>query len=234
MRHVAVFAAVMFSACAAATAEPPVSDEPDKRFERDMMVRFHMHQNFDLLRGIERLLIRGKLDEAKRFAEAIAIAPDEPAHGPWAAYTIAVRDQAAAVARARSVEEGLRLEARLAAACASCHREHHGSAIFEHPPKRPPDEPGIEARMARHRWAADRLWEAVVGDADDAWREGLDVLATAPPLPLEGERGRLGRELRRLAQGALKLKPPLDEPARRAALYGDILVTCAACHAGTK
>jgi hypothetical protein len=55
-------------------AEPP----PSVRFERDMMARFHMHQNFDLVRAIERLLIRGKLDEARVFATAISTAPDDP------------------------------------------------------------------------------------------------------------------------------------------------------------
>jgi hypothetical protein len=73
-----------------------------------------MHRNFDLLRAT---------DDAKRFAEAIAM-----------------------------VEEGLREEAR--------------SAIFQKPPAVPPDQPTLDARMARHRWAADRLW---------AWNGGLDV-----------------------------------------------------------
>lgn len=33
--------------------------------------------------------------------------------------------------------------------------------------------------MARHLWATDRLWEGMVGGDDDAWRDGLDVLAAA-------------------------------------------------------
>lgn len=221
----------VLSACQAATADTPKPDPPpSKRFERDMMVRFHMHQNFDLVRAIERLLIRGKLDEAKRFAEAIAMAPDEPAHGAWATYTATVRERATAVARSTTVEEALRKETQLAAACGACHRENYGTATFEKPPAVPPDQPTVDARMARHRWAADRLWEAVVGDADDAWKEGLDVLATAP-LDLGPERAPFARELQRLANTARRSKRGV---ADRAVTYGNILVTCAGCHTKTR
>lgn len=226
----------ILAACQTATAEPPRPEPPKpdpapaKRFERDMMMRFHMHQNFDLVRSIERLLIRGKLDEAKRFAAAIAMAPDEPTHGPWATHTVAVRDRAAAVSRATSVDDALRKETQLAAACGSCHRENNGSEMFEKPPAVPPDQPTLDARMARHRWAADRLWEAVVGDADDAWQEGLAVLAAAP-LELGVDRAPFARELQRLASTARRTKRPVAE---RAVIYGDILVTCAGCHAKTR
>lgn len=226
-------ALVLLAACQAATADapkPPPEPElpPPQRFERDMVVRFHMHQNFDLLRAIERLLIRGKLDEARRFAEAIAVSPDEPAHGPWARYTQIVRDRAAALARATTVDEAIRRETQLAAACADCHRDHHGSALFEKPPAIPPDKPTLDARMARHRWAADRLWEAIVGDADDAWDEGLDVLAAAP-LQLDPTRAKLARELQRQAIEARRARPPI---ANRPAAYAEILTTCVACHTG--
>ena len=217
----------LVAACQSATADTPKPAEPPpaKRFEHDMMMRFHMHQNFDLLRAIERLLIRGKLDEAKRFAEAIAMAPDEPAHGPWATYTATVRERAAAVARASKIDDALRKETQLAAACGDCHRDNGGSAMFEKPPAVPPDRPTLDARMLRHRWAADRLWEAVVGDSEEAWKEGLDVLA-ATPLDLGPDRAPLARELQRLAKTARRAKR-VGSPA---ATYGEILVTCATCH----
>src|SRR5512138_2447067 len=79
--------------------EPPPQEPPDVRFERDMMLRSHMHDNFDLVRGIERLLIRGKLEEARDFAMAIATSPEEPGHPGWAARPAAVRERAVAVSR---------------------------------------------------------------------------------------------------------------------------------------
>jgi hypothetical protein len=208
---------------AVAEREPP----PAKRFERDMLARFHMHQNFDLVRAIERLLIRGKLEEAKRFAAAIATAPDEPEHGAWATQTATVRARALALSRATSVDDALRKATQLAAACGDCHRETYGSAMFDDPPAVPPDRPTVDARMARHRWASDRLWEAVIGDSDEAWREGLDVLA-ATPLDLGEDRAAFARELQRLANNARRTKAPAA--GTRAATYGQILLTCAHCH----
>src|SRR5690242_18201548 len=96
------FAAACRSASADEITPEPVKPEPtpSERYERDMMVRFHMDQNFDLLRRIERLLIRGRLDEAKRFADAIAIAPGDPSLQAFAAQTAVVRERAATLARA--------------------------------------------------------------------------------------------------------------------------------------
>jgi len=96
--------------------QPPIP--PSKQFEHDMMVRFHMHGSLDLLRAIERLLIRGKLDESRTFARMIAEAPFEPDLGPWAAQAAIVRERASAVASAPGLDEACRREARLAEACA--------------------------------------------------------------------------------------------------------------------
>jgi hypothetical protein len=85
----------------------------------------------------------------------------------------------------------------------------------------------FDARMTRHRWAADRLWEAIVGDSDDAWREGLDVLA-ATPLDFGVDRAPFARELQRIANNARRSKAPAA--STRAATYGELLVTCAGGH----
>ena len=86
--------------------------------------------------------------------------------------------------------------------------------------------------MARHLWATDRLWEGIVGGADDAWRAGLDVLSTTP-LPaseLPKEQSTFGRKLQRLAEQA-RLRQATDTAQDRARSYGEILVTCSGCHA---
>jgi len=219
---------VLFAACQAASAQEP---PPEKRFEHDMIVRFHMHENFDLVRAIEKLLVRGNLDEAQRLAASIAKAPDEPGMKPWATQAIRVRERASAIATAPSIDEALRAEARLADACASCHADAGVVAEFRSPPAVPADRPTVEARMARHLWAADRMWEGIIGDADDSWRAGLDVLA-ATPLPwstVDADRASLGKQLQKLADDARKTGRTADR-TERARAYGEILVTCAACH----
>jgi cytochrome c553 len=234
--------ASLLAACTKSSAEapkpreapPPIgpkaSAPPPIRFEHDMMVRFHMHQNFDLMRAIERLLIRGQLDEARRFAEAISTAPDEPTHGPWASHVVIVRDRAAAVARATELNDAIRKTARLGAACGNCHGELGVLPELSKPPPVPPDHPTMDARMLRHRWAADRLWEGVVGNNDDAWRAGLDVLAAAPLVPPDqpDDRARLARQLQRVADQARQPSP--GRLTDRATTYGEMLVLCASCH----
>ncbi|HET9622020.1 MAG TPA: hypothetical protein VFP84_11680, partial [Kofleriaceae bacterium] len=63
---------------AIAGCTPALADEPPgKQFEHDMMARFHMHESYTLFGAIERLLVRGKLAEARDRARAIGAAPDE-------------------------------------------------------------------------------------------------------------------------------------------------------------
>ena len=209
--------------------QPPTSGPA--QLPRDELQRMHMHENFDLLRAIERLLITGKLDDAKRFAAAISEAPDSPAHGPWAAHVVAVRDRAAALARATTLAQATRLEASLAAACASCHVETGVAPEFRQFPV-PPDAKTVEARMLRHRWAADRIWEGIIGGDPEPWRAGLDVLAAAPLDwgPSSSDRAVHARTLQRLASQARANKLATTEA--RATAYGEILSTCAACHTG--
>jgi len=210
----------------------PQDAPPSARFEHDMIVRFHMHESFDLLRAIEKLLIRGRLDEARSFARGISDAPDEPGLGAWSRPAALVRERAAALATARGVDEACRRAAQLADACAGCHGESGASPEFRSPGQIPADRPTIEARMARHLWATDRLWEGIVGGADDAWRAGLDVLSTTP-LPASGlakQQSAFGRKLQRLAEQA-RLRQATDTAQDRARSYGEILVTCSGCHA---
>ena len=80
--------------------------------------------------------------------------------------------------------------------------------------------------MARHLWAAARLWEGLIGGVDDAWSQGLDVLA-ATPLPaaeLGAAREPLGKQLQKIAAGARK------GTSDHAVVYGELLTTCAGCH----
>jgi cytochrome c553 len=219
-------ALAVLAGCQTASGSEPTPNPPAQRFEHDMLVRFHMHENFGLLRAIELLLVRGKLDDARPMARAIAEAPDEPGLEPFAARIADVRAQAAALAQASTTADALRVEARLAQRCAACHADASALPEFAEPPRTPPDTGSVAARMARHRWATDRLWEGVVGDSAESWRAGLEVLSAAP-LPaaeLGGERAAVAQRLRELADRS-------RQSDNRARDYGEILTMCAACHA---
>ncbi len=86
--------------------------------------------------------------------------------------------------------------------------------------------------MSRHQWAADRLWEGVVGGANKPWRAGLDVLV-ATPLPYSSltDAPALAAQLQALAHTAIDEQIDLTDPvSERARMYGEMLVTCAGCH----
>jgi cytochrome c553 len=227
-----IFALIAAAGCQASSMP---EDPPSKRFERDMMLRFHMHENFGLLRGIERLLLRGDLENAKLFASGMAEAPDEPGLGAWTKHAVVVRERAAALAQARTVGEACARVARLADACAGCHDAAGVSPEFRPSIEAPPDEATIEARMARHLWATDRMWEGMVGSSEESWRAGLDVLAATPlPEAVDSDQRRAYALQLRQTADRLRLRRTTDTRGERVKEYGDILAICAGCHAAPR
>lgn len=203
---------------------PYVPEPPDHR----AVIADHMRANYDLARGGEQLLLRGDLPAAQALARMIAEVA-EPTDAGFAAEAAAVRRAAADVARAPSIDEALRREAHLAAECAACHRAAGAIPDRGLAPPAPADDDSVDARMARHRWAAALLWDAAIGGSDLAWQTGLDVLAEAPlEWPGISDRAWHARRLQDLAAGARR--DPVD-PAARARVHGELLVVCAACHA---
>ena len=75
--------------------------------------------------------------------------------------------------------------------------------------------------MAKHAWATDRLWEAVIGNDDDRWRRGLAVLADSPIS---------GSALQSLARDQLAAATLPPDSDARAIAYGKLLLVCAGCH----
>lgn len=212
--------------CTPSHAEPPVDP-----FKQAMMARFHMHEGYALYAAVERLILRRNLDDAKDLAKLIGIIPAETGLTAWAPQIATVRTRALALADAPSLEEASRRAARLADACARCHLDSNAAPEFRRTPALPPDVPTIAGRMARHIWAVERIREGIVGGVDEPWRAGLDVLASAP-LPwsaADGDRAALAKQIQRLADVA-RHRGPSDTSDERARMYGEILVTCSACH----
>lgn len=235
--------------CCAGPARPQVhrDDAPGQATEppawtdetRAKVVAIHMRDHYDDLRVIERHLVDGDLDTVREYAFGLALDKGDPEISRWDARFGAMREAAYKLGSAAGLDEAAQREAQLAATCGSCHRETGAIPTFEPPPV-PPDEPTALARMDRHQWAADRLWQAMITSADDAWRDGLDVLAVTP-LP-DGELTAvaapsakpairdLAESLQRLAKSA-RGAATLDERATR---YGEILGVCVRCHAAAK
>jgi hypothetical protein len=180
--------------------------------------RVHMHRRFDDLQLLEHALISGRLVEAQALAFLLARAP-EPWMAPWPDDTLAVERAALAVALAPSLDDATRREPKLAMACAQCHRDARALPFHRTP------EPLPASITARHRWAVDQVREGMVHAIDASWQRGIEELAATPP-PSQAEPSKGAVRLRALARTEV-LAPAAD----RSAVYGELLVTCSACHA---
>lgn len=183
-------------------------------------------------RAIRDAVVQGDLPGAHVGLAALA-ADAGPAGAPaaWRPRLDALRAGARRASLAEDVP-GTAVElARLSRECGECHAESGAAPSW-------PDEGEVGAEtpapMARHRWAADRMWEGLVGPAPERYRRGAEALADAPlhdgellvgtSSPVEVVE--LAGRVRRIAgQAAVE-----EQPGARATLYGELLATCASCH----
>jgi hypothetical protein len=203
---------------------------PLVRLNNPIEARYHMRMHFDDLRMVQRLLVAGKLDDGRSLAYLLTRPTADAGLTRWDEQSRRVSAAARELTRTPNVNEALRQLARVAVECAGCHVAARSTPTFASPPP-PADRPTPEARMARHAWAAERLWEAILGADDARWRGGLTVLADAPlPPDVLSDTGKFGRDLQAYARTQLDThgSPSLET---RGIAYGEILVLCAGCHA---
>ena len=204
--------------------------------ERASFQRLHMTERFADLLQMERALVAGELDVVREYATALALDRTDADLAAWSAELAQMREAALALSEARDVATAGRRARVLAVACARCHLVA-GAQLPISDAGPPPDDGTTSMRMARHQWAADRLWVALVAPSGTAWRDGVAVLAD-PPLPFDELAPHVSPDARtRMAELSLRLRAladaeqSVDDLDRWAATYGDALEICAACHA---
>jgi len=203
---------------------------PLVRFNDPVEARYHMRMHFSDLRMVEQLLVAGKLDDGRSLAYLLTRPAADAGLARWEEQSRRVTAAARQLTRATNVNDALRQLARVAVECATCHVAARSTPTFASPLP-PMDRPTREARMARHAWAAERLWEAILGADDVRWSSGLALLADAPlPAAVLSDGGTFGRELQAYARTQLDTRGSISLEARGIA-YGEILVLCAGCHA---
>lgn len=176
--------------------------------------RYHMRNHANDLGDVQALVAAGKLADAR----ALAFILSSPAPGiMWSIDAARVRGAALALTDADTLDSASARTADLAMACARCHRRL-GARLLQEPPPEP--EP-----QKHHSWALARLLEGVVAESDLRWRAGLEVLV-AP----SRSAAPTSRRLQQLARSAL-VRMPRATLQERGTTYGEILATCASCHA---
>ena len=200
---------------------------------QEEMLRMEMDDHWREGEAARDAIVQGDLDAARAAAGALAeripvegVPPDiEPlqAHMGEAARTLAGAEDLTRAARHLGA---------LARTCGACHDQTAGGPQVR--AAAPPEAPGLEGAMARHQWAAEKMWLALVEPNETAWDEAVYALSLAPlvpsgtpadsPLPPLATEIELGvHELARSAQAA-------GSPEVQARHYGEMLVSCAACH----
>jgi cytochrome c553 len=177
---------------------------------------------------------RGALEEAKGEARLLAELRVEGPPGPtWKQLFDGMTAAAATMASANDLNDAARDVGTLAKACGECHtRFGRPGVIVGQVDAR---AGGVRAFMQRHQWAAERLWDGLVVPSDEAWQAGALSLSEAPlapeqltpgrsPVPKVGDMEQTVHALARAARNA-------ERAEVRASLYGQVLATCAACHA---
>ena len=144
-----------------------------------------------------------------------------------------MRSAARAVLKATDVAVAATATSEMANACGNCHVANGVSDQFPWS-NEPEYETGNLAHMQRHQWAADRMWEGLIGPSEDAWYMGAKLLMEGSLSPqklnTEDDSANTIRDLARRVHALAANATREYEAAGKAEVYAEFLATCAACH----
>lgn len=195
----------------------------------EQSVAEHMREHFTQVAAIHDAVIRGDLEAVVEPATWLARhRPADSLPTGWESYVADMTLAAQRALQATTLEDAAKATAAMGLACGNCHQASAQGPRFTLGAEIT-TERGVAAHMQRHQWAADRMWEGLVGPSDTSWVWGAATLREAALRP-QGQPERI-EELAKLVHELGAQAEGIDEPAARASLYGDLLRTCAECHA---
>ena len=207
------------------------------RAENETDVATQMHEHLGRITTIKSLIIMGKLDGVRE--PAIWLADHEAVDGLPAGferYMDLMRQYAREVNNATDLQSAAIAVSGMAKTCSNCHLVNDVEIEFGYD-QIPAEWSDTVSHMQRHQWAADRLWEGLIGPSDTAWQRGIDMLTDVPLQPDDvmnedsadvdsDALDHLAGRTHVLAwQGAVA-----KTPTERSELYGEMLGLCAECH----
>lgn len=187
----------------------------------------HMQVHYGQVGEIQESVIAGSVEGTR--AAARWLSTHEGAEFPAAAAPAleTMRNEARVMLQQRDILPVARTLGRMGVACGSCHTTLGARGTFP-VDATPPIATDARAQMIRHAWAVDRMWDGLVGPADASWSAGAGALAAMPlSFGSNDQATRLAQRLRDLSAQALGAATPRE----RSDTYGDVLETCALCHA---
>jgi cytochrome c556 len=193
----------------------------------------HMHDHYDAVVKVQSAIIAGSLEGTREPARWLA-EHEAPAGmpGQWAEHVDAMRAAARDSLEAQDLATAATAASRMGIACGGCHVANNVTVEFD-AVKRPSDKDRTRPHMERHQWAADRMWEGLIGPSSASWRQGANLLFESPmhPEELGAEAGdelvlSMARRIHQLAGNATTVSEPVD----KAEIYAEFLANCGACH----
>lgn len=196
----------------------------------DLAAPMQMHVHYSQVGEIRSAVVVGDVDATR--APARWLAGHRGSEYPADASDVveAMRAEGRFILAREDVAEIAGSVARMGASCGTCHRITQTGPrlrIGDAPPQSP--TPGVH--MSRHVWALDRLWDGLIGPSDRAWVAGASALSGGTldfgKGPVAPEAERLEARVHQLGRSAHGTR----DVEERVTLYGELLQTCARCHA---
>ncbi|CAN5899043.1 hypothetical protein BH11MYX2_BH11MYX2_11100 [soil metagenome] len=217
-------------------AEPfdSIHTRPDDNFAASVQaVQSRMHLRFAAAQQTEQAIAASDLERARTNAHVISELDEPEALAVWQPYIVDIRNAARQVESAGDVIAAAHTMGTLGMKCAQCHVAIKARVKFPEQP-RPSDDPKLAPQMLGHQWAAVQMWEGLIGPSNERWNAGaqaltavpLNIVAQATTPAFAGDVDDVAR-IRLYARRAVKA----TSDDARAAVFGDLLATCAHCHA---
>jgi mono/diheme cytochrome c family protein len=197
----------------------------------------HMQDHFTRGAKMRDAIIAGDLEAAKKDAQWMAehqVSDDLPDN--WKPHVKVLKDAAKQTLDAQDIAAAAMHTAAMSRACGECHAKLGGPKVELGKP--PVEGSGAAPHMARHQWAADRMWDALTVPSEQAWLKATEVMADAPlaPMAIQGARSvppvaeKLAKEVHDIAEAARADR----QMEKWSSAYGRFLGTCAECHQALK
>ena len=224
--------------CFAVVAAMPRSSPAQEADADDISsVAHHMHEHLDRITTIKAQIVMSNLSGVREPAtwladhESVAGLPEN-----FEPYVELMREYAHQVVDAPDLKSAAVSVSKMAKTCGNCHLVNEINLEFGYD-QMPENRTDTISHMQRHQWAADRLWEGLIGPSDSAWNRGTDMLVDVPLHPsdlmnelAEGEDAAdievIARRIHVLGGQGTSARTP----DTRSELYAEILGLCANCH----
>lgn len=194
----------------------------------------HMRDHFTQAIRARDAIIRGDLAAMKEPAGWLADHKvSETLPDTWKPHVGDMQNAARLAVQANDLAVAADAIGAMGTACGGCHTALGTPLQFSG--KSPEgQESSVLDRMLRHQWAAERMWEGLIGPSEVAWSAGVAALQEAPLHPeMLADNKSPPQEVVDLADKIHTLGQrgkTTQEPDARAKLYGEYVSACDSCH----